>query len=184
MATGTWALGWATGDVVSAAEFGKGVGCIYDTTLGAGAVSIDVTGIVGLYAHLLVVAYPRSDTAATSTDIVLRFNADSGSNYGYSTTPGPVSTTSGSSLLLTSAMPAASATAGVFGAMCVVIPHYANTSNHKSACWMAGHGGGSNTIAPGAGVWRNTAALNRITISAAAGNLIAGTRFSIYGMGA
>jgi hypothetical protein len=51
--SGTWASGWATGDVVTAAEIAKGVGAIYDTTLGIASASIDVTPIVGTYAHLI-----------------------------------------------------------------------------------------------------------------------------------
>jgi hypothetical protein len=34
------------------------------------------------------------------------------------------------------------------------------------------------------GMWRSTAAITRITVSAAAGNIVTGSRLSIYAMGA
>ncbi len=193
MATGTWALGWASGDIVSAAEYAKSVGCIYDTTLGSGAASIDVTSIIGSYAHLLLVAYLRSTTAAQSTDLVLRFNGDSGANYGYAGVgrqTANFNTVTATSLGggADAPIPGASATAGGFGALLMLIPHYANSANHKSAVYMAGQGSGSTTTdltnAFAAGAWRSTSAINRVTISAAAGNLDTGSRFSIYAMGA
>lgn len=109
--SGSWATGWATGDVVTAAEFAKGVGCIYDTTLGVGAASIDVTGIVGSYAHLLIVAYVRSDTAASATGLLTRFNGDTGANYTGAATSTATSVTSGSSTI--GGIPAATATSGL-----------------------------------------------------------------------
>ena len=36
----------------------------------------------------------------------------------------------------------------------------------------------------GGGEWRSTAAINRVTVFPATGNFIAGTRLTIYGMGA
>jgi hypothetical protein len=179
--SGTWALGWATADVVSAAEFAKGVGCIYDTTLGAGAASIDVTGIVGVYAHLKIVAYLRSDTAAVGTDIIVRFNADSAANY---TTVNATQTSINSNAA--ALMPAASHAANAFGAYEIVIPHYAGTANNKSANAVGATNTTSTTMGAAAfgGMWRSTAAITRITVSAAAGNIVTGSRLSIYAMGA
>ncbi len=180
--TGTWAGGWGTGDIVLAAEFSKGVGCISDTTLGVGAASIDVTGIIGGYAHLLVVAYLRSSTAAYVTDLVVRFNGDSGANYTGN------STTTATSITSTNCdMPGASATSGNFGAYFIVIPNYANTIANKPAILLGNHFDSSTsnmlTGDVGNGMWRNTSAIDQVTISAAAGSLDTGSRVSVYAMG-
>ncbi len=180
--TGTWSGGWATGDIVLAAEFAKGVGCISDTTLGVGAASIDVTGIIGGYAHLLVVAYLRSTTAALTTDLIIRFNGDSGSNY---TGNGTTSATS-----ITSAntdMPGASGTSGNFGAYGILIPNYASTTANKPVVMFGNHFDSGSTAMQvgecGGGQWRNTSAIDQVTISAAAGSLDTGSRVSVYVMG-
>lgn len=182
--SGSWAAGWATSDIVSAAEFAKGIGCIYDTTLSGGAASIDVTSIPAVYAHLLLVGYLRSDTAAYITGLLLRFNNDSGSNYDCAATGqtsiNPASTSVG--------IAGASRTSSVFAPVAILIPHYAGSSNDKSALFLASlPDNASNAWGAGttpAGVWKATAAINRITLSPAAGSLIAGSRFSIYAMGA
>lgn len=182
--SGTWASGWATNDVVSAAEFAKGFGSIYDTTLGVGAANIDITGITGLYAHLLIVAYLRSDTAAFSTDLVLRFNGDSGGNYNANNNGSATSIGAGTGA--NAAIAAASATASMFSAFAIFIPHYAGTANFKSAILPA-FDVSSTSLVNGvtrAGVWKSTSAINRITISAAAGNLVTGSRLSLFVMGA
>lgn len=194
MPTGTWALGWATNDVVSAAEFAKGVGCIYDTT-SAGAASIDATSLVGTYAHLLVIAYLRSDTAAQSTGVIVRLNNDSGANYGsqHAFASG-VTASSTSSITDTSlfggvsVVPGASSPASGLGALVIVIPHYAGTANFKSATMDGGFACGSattdNRVSAAAGIWRSAVAVNRITVSLGAGNIVSGSRLSIYAMGA
>ena len=79
--SGTWTAGWLPGDVLRVAEIRKGMGAIFDTTLGAAASTVDVTGIVATYAHLRVVAYLRGDTAAGATALSIRFNADSSAAY-------------------------------------------------------------------------------------------------------
>ena len=185
MATGTWALGWATNDIVSAAEYGKGAGCIYDTTLGAGAASIDVTSIIGSYAHLLVVGYLRSDTAAVTTGSLLRFNGDSAANYGWYSLIGTASSATATAITDNVApIAAATATAGIFTAIEWLIPHYAGTANFKSVVWGGGTAQTSGNISSAQGVWRSATAINRITVSAGAGSLITGSRFSIYAFGA
>ncbi len=180
--TGTWATGWATGDIVLAAEFAKGVGCISDTTLGVGAASVDITGIVGNYAHLLVVVYARSDTAAFSTNLQTRFNGDTGANYtGVGTSAATSVTATGTNVH------GASATAGLFSSVGILIPNYAGSAADKPAVAFGTNAdtGGSNLLAGvlGGGIWRNTSAITRITISPAAGNFIIGSRVSLYALG-
>lgn len=182
----TWLAGWLTGDVVSAAEFAKGIGCISNTTLGADAASVDVTSIPGSYAHLLIIAYLRSSTAAVSTTLVCRFNADSGANYSMVDT----ANTDAATYIGTSAqgVPGANSDASAFNAVAILVPHYAGTSMHKSAVLFNGqHSKSADATARhngvAAGRWKSASAITRVTISAGAGNLVTGSRVGIYVMG-
>lgn len=191
--TGTYATGWATGDVELASEYKKGIGSISDTTLGGSAANVDVSSIVSTYAHLLVVVYARGDTAATSTPVNLRFNGDAGANYdsqelqasGASVSPAEAFA---QTVMLAGHAPANTAPANLFCAMVAFIPHYAGSANNKLALAISSIRVGTTTglmanTLNGA-FWRSTAAINRVTIQPGAGNFVAGTRVTIYGMGA
>lgn len=191
--TGTWATGWATGDIVTAAEFKKTAGSVFDTTLGGSAASIDVTSISGTYAHLLMTIYARGDTAATLTQMLIRFNGDSGANYDYQALEGSAATASageafGQAQIAVGVIPANTAAANLFGGIQVFVPHYAGSTNNKSAVAIITNKIGVattniRTTAVG-GFWRSNAAINRVTFLPAAGNLVAGTRVTIHALGA
>jgi hypothetical protein len=191
--TGTWATGWATGDIVTAAEFKKGGGSISDTTLGSSAASVDIASIVATYAHLLIAVYARGDTAATSVATSVRFNNDTAANYdsqyvrgnGAAASAAEAFGATGANICIT---PANTAGANLFGACLLFVPHYAGTSNNKeitslSACKIGTAGSNQFTDFFG-GAWRSSAAINRVTIFPTAGNFVTGTRVTIYGLGA
>jgi hypothetical protein len=193
MPSGTWPLGWATGDIETAAEFKKGIGCISDTTLGGSAANIDITSIVATYAHLLIVTYARGDTAAGSIAMNMRFNNDTAANYDHQRlTGGGATPTAVESFTQTSMphyfMPANTAGANLFSAHISFIPNYAGSTNNKLSLSVAslktGTGTGGMAVAITGGFWRSNAAINRITLLPGAGNFVAGTRVTIYGMGA
>jgi hypothetical protein len=185
----SWATGWATGDIVTAAEFRKGVGAIYDTTLGAPAASIDITGILGSYPHLMIKLYQQ----AAGGNIMLRFNGDAAANYDYQTFLGSataafVAENFAQTGILVGFTTGGGAGANVFQATTIFIPHYANSVNNKVAISLLAHKnsvvGGGLTAGMSTGFWRSNAAINRITISPVSGNLAAGTRLTLYAMGA
>lgn len=192
--TGTWPLNWSTGDVVLAAEFKKGLGAIFDTTLGGTATAVDITSISASYAHLLVVAYARSDVAATSTGLALRFNNDVAANYDFQQLLGTAATPSAAEAfaqtqMTTGSMPGATAGANLFNASITFIPHYAGSTNNKLALSISatkiGTTTGSVTAYLFGGFWRSSAAINRVTLLPVVGsNFVAGTRVTLYGMGA
>lgn len=191
--TGTWPASWATGDVVLASEFKKGIGAIFDTTLGAGAAFVDITSIVATYAHLLLVVYARGDTAAANTVLNTRFNNDVAANYDSQSLTGQAASTIagelfGSTAMFNGSMPANTAGANLFCAHLIFIPNYANTANNK-ICFAL------NTLKTGTastnmnailqvGFWRSNAAINRITLLPGGGNIVTGSRVTLYGMGA
>lgn len=194
MASASWLNGWLTGDVVTAAEFRKGAGCVYDTTVaGSVASSIDTLAVLPTtYAHMLVIIYGRGDTAATAANVLMRFNNDGAANYQSQTiTTTNTTVTAAESLAASSlyvgGMPANTATGNYFSAQRILIPHYANAVNHKAIEVTAGFrtvatttGGNS---AQSVGWWGSTSAINRIQIFPAAGNFAIGTRMSVYVMG-
>lgn len=192
--TGTWASGWATGDVVTAAEFKKSAGSIFDSTLGGSSATVDVTGISATYAHLLVSIYARSDVAATVASVFMQFNGDAAANYDYQYISGSAAAvTAGEGFAVATgcfvgSFPANTAGANLFGTSEVFIPHYAGSTNNKQCVTINSCKAGTTTGLLSAFLlgssWRSNAAINRLTLTLASGNFVAGTRVTVYGMGA
>lgn len=191
--TGTWPTGWATGDIETAAEYKKGIGAISDTTLGGSAANVDVTSISATYAHLMVVVYARGDTAAGAIALSMRYNGDSAANYDYQFVRGTAATASAAETFAATAMsvgsiPANTAGANLFSSTIIFIPNYAGAANNKSAVSIVSHKSGTATTNLEVDIfgchWRSNAAINRITLLPGAGNFVAGTRVTIYAMGA
>lgn len=191
----TWATGWSVGEIVTAAEYKKSMGNVFDSTVtGSVAASVNITGLPTTYANLVVEVYARGDTAAPTANFRLRMNGDSGGNYDSlysevreSATTFSVEVIGGTSMNL-GAFPANSAPANSFGAAVIRIPNYGNTANHKSA---TGHN--VSRVATGTpavwidltgGLWRSTAAINQLTLTPSAGNFAIGTRVMVYVEGA
>jgi hypothetical protein len=160
--------------------------------LGGSAANVDITSISATYAHLMVVVYARGDTAATNTALGVRFNGDTAANYDYQTLSGQgAAVFAGEQFAQTSAiagfMTANTAGANLFSAHCIFIPHYAGSTNNKLALAVSSTKTGTTAatmfVYLTGGFWRSAAAVNRITLLPAAGNFVAGTRVTIYGMG-
>lgn len=190
--TGTWLSGWATGDIVTAAEFKKGVGSIFDSTLGGSAANIDITSIPATYGHLLVTIYARGDTAAVNTGVGMRFNGDTAANYDYQLLNARAAAPSAaeafaSTSIVAAQMPANTAGANLFGPAQIVIPHYAGSTNNKASvsnyCFKSGTATTNIEVGTVGGAWRSNAAINRITLVPVAGNFVTGTRCTIHMMG-
>lgn len=191
--TGTWASGWATGDVVTAAEFKKAVGAIFDTTLGGSAATIDITGISATYAHLMVSIYARGDTAANIVSAFIECNGDAAANYDYQFLTGSAAAiTAGEGFAATGmyvgSYPANTAGANLFSSAEVFIPNYAGSTNNKQIVTISSYKAGTTTGLLGVqilgGSWRSNAAINRVTVYPGTGNFVAGTRVTIHALGA
>lgn len=191
--TGTWATGWATGDIVTAAEFKKAAGSVFDTTLGASAANVDVTSISATYAHLMISVYARGDAAATVSNLQLTFNGDGGANYdnqdlfGSAAVATAAEAFAGTSMFIGS-IAANTAGANLFGTAEIFIPHYAGSSNNKQVVVInankAGVASGNMLVGIFGSGWRSTAAINRVTLTLSAGNFVAGTRVTVHALGA
>lgn len=191
------------GSAVAVSDVGSGVAAVTITSgamtriaqsvLGVAAASIDFSGIPATYETLVLELMGRGDTAATFVLPQLRFNNDSGANYddhSHYAVGGGASPASSSNVGATSAaiggLTAASATANKPGYATIRIPNYAKTVfqkvAHASVDRFESNVAGGLVTQQTAALWRSTAAINRITLSASAGNFIAGTVATLYGI--
>lgn len=182
----------ATGELISAAQFNRLPALLSDTLVtSAGTTLIDITSIPAHWSNLLLVCYLRG-SSGTAPPVLCRFNGDTGNNYDWQNlqangaTVGASESLATSSILLASA-PGASDGANLFNAVEAVIPHYANSANHKTVAANVAHKLGTasgNVYAQRTtGAWRSTAAITRITLSLGEGDFAIGSRVSLYGMG-
>lgn len=168
---------------------------IAETTLGVASATIDFTSIAADWTSLILVMEGRGDTAARSVLVNGIFNSDSGANYdsfiagilGTGAAQATGVSRAGTSFRAGSLV-AATGLATAQSGFEITIPNYAGTTLRKSyqgVGWLPGDAtsdGEIQAIFP-VGGWRSTAAINRITLTAAAGNFIAGTKATLYGIG-
>lgn len=159
---------------------------IADNTLSGNAANVDFTSLPQTFAHLFIILQARGDTGATSTQLSLRFNNDSGANYDVGAGIGGT-VSGGATSGAIGPVSASTAPANSFGAYVLWIPHYAQANTFK-ACQTLGFvptaAGGVNLAAYSQQIlWKITpVAINQITFIPGAGNLVQYSRFTIYGL--
>lgn len=165
---------------------------IAETILGADTATIDFTSIAADHMHLLLVVHARTTAAATSGDMLVRFNNDATAIYDRQLIQGIGGTASAAEGLAQTSgsigsFPGGTAAANRFGGAMFFIPHYANAVHHKTGIAF---GGRFTSTTTGTGVsscrmthWRSTAAINRITLFPTANDWLAATCATLYGMG-
>jgi hypothetical protein len=156
-----------------------------------GAASIAFSSIVQTYRSLRVVLMGRCDAAVAYRTISLQLNADTGSNYdweltyAYDSASGGVEQVAGVSLLAAELV-AGSGPAGAADCAEILLPHYAQTTFHKtmlSQCTVKkGSTTGTLVYEAVAGWWHSTAAISSILLFPNSGNFAQGTLCSLYGM--
>lgn len=166
---------------------------LFDSTLGADAASFDATSLSGAYSTLLICGSLRGTTAATNVQALLTFNNDSGSNYDYAqqysnSSAGPSKAASFAQTaisLIPGNVTAASVASGYMTSFMAHVFNYAGTSFHKgmAATSFASRGAADAYVGECAAEWRSTSAITRVTLAPAAGNWLAGSRLTIYGIG-
>lgn len=164
---------------------------ISDTLLAAAAASIDIQNIPASFRHLLLVGYFR-DTSGNSVDTLLaRLNNDSGANYDDQRMNASAGTVSAGELFGQTSADVGQATGGAatanqYAPMVLFIPHYANATQNKALLSLQGNKSsaltGGLTIAAKVAFWRSNAAINRLTLTPAAGSLALDSRATLYGL--
>lgn len=148
------------------------------------------------FRHLLIEYTGRSDSAAANVFVQLRFNNDSTANYDwddfFTGTSGASPTTEeslGATFIRIGIISAATNTAGYFGFGEAKIINYQGTSSNKGVFSRGGWGESNATGAAariflgGFGKWRTTnTAVTRLDVSLSAGNFVAGSLFTLWGI--
>jgi hypothetical protein len=162
-------------------------------TQSAASVTFDNLPTSG-YTDLKVVISARGDSTSGFPETVnLRFNGSSASEYSWrglfsvTATPGSNSDTS-VTLIRAGSIPSVAQTANTFSNTEIYIPNY-RSSNNKSVSIDATSESNSTTdfnyaLIMNAGIRANTAAITAINLSLAAGNFVANSTFSLYGIAA
>lgn len=155
-----------------------GMFLLHDETLSGAQATFDKTTIPGTYKHLLIVA--SFLPLAGNGDLHCTFNADTGSNYEWSTAV----LTSGFAGINTST----SDTKLKFDTVDTVsryllkidILDYADTSIHK---YVIGQGSRiGSTMLPLSGRWKSNSSITQVTLSLSTGSFQSGSRCRIYGV--
>jgi hypothetical protein len=141
------------------------------------------------YKHLQVRLVGRSAEATTGIyDLLIRFNGDTGSNYSGHNLRGTGSAAQSNALinftyiLNESTFPGNSNTANIFGSAVIDILDPFSTTKNTTTRSLGGHNSSESRLYLGSGAYYSTAAVNSITVGPTTGSVVAGSRFSLYGI--
>lgn len=166
---------------------------IAKASLSLPAATVTFSSIASSYDHLLLKISARSDQVTYVSGMGMKFN-EATTNYSEtrivasSLTPVSSRKTGESILRAWGDCAGASVLADTFSTNTVWIPHYANTANFKSFVSKSGMPNNSYTdgywgLLLGAGLWSDTAAINRIDLSIVTGDdFVALSTFTLYGI--
>jgi len=150
---------------------------IATTTLSSSVANVTFSSIASTYTDLYLVISDYGNVTV-GTDIFMRFNSDSGTNYSVTFMYG-----TGSSALSSRTTNASGIRLGYndnYSPMLRVnIMNYSNSTTNKTI--LSRDDSASNVTEATVGLWRSTAAINTVTILASSGNLNAGT-YTLYGI--
>lgn len=140
------------------------------TVTGATAASIDFTSIPSTYTDLVVNFSTRDNGGGTFNNIQITFNGSTSGYsdrllYGTGSSALSAANTSGSSILLTYSTQAG-ATASTFSNGNLYIPNYKGSQNKSVSIDDVTENNATSAIAAlTAGLWSNSAAINRVTLT-------------------
>jgi hypothetical protein len=161
---------------------------IQSTTLGSAAADITFTSISQNYTDLVVVVSARASAAYPEVaGFVFLGNGsiDTGNNYSSTRLLGTGSSASSARQSNRSgapwdSIPAASSASGTFCATIIHINNYSSTTAYKTMLIRSNEP--NNYVEATVALWRNTAAINQLRITADAGNVAAGSVVTLYGI--
>ena len=159
-------------------------------TATGGETSLTFSSIPSTYKHLQIRGIARDNGSGTSgsTGLLIRANADTGSNYawhylyGNGATPAAFgSATQTSSYIGTVAR--GGMTSGIFGVNTIDIHDYSSTTKNKTFRSFTGlDRNGAGEVYLWSGLWQSTSAITSITLLLDGNALAAGSVFSLYGI--
>lgn len=164
---------------------------LFDDLLSGTQASFDFTPISGSYKHLELRLYLRGTASSATVLAKLRFNNDSGSNYGRqlnATYGGNNESASGpdsADAVDLSEVTAATGPASHFGQLTVDVNNYAGTTGVKALRCQGGYvfdATPSLAVTDTVAFWGSTSAITRVTVYPASGSWAAGSRATLYGL--
>lgn len=152
--------------------------------------SVTFSSIPSTYQHLQIRITARCGRAASTDQLKLQFNSDTGANYvrhllfGNGTSALASGSTAQNQIALLQ-FPASTEAANIFGTAIIDIHDYAITTKNTTVRFMNGMDNNSTAgrIYMGSGLWLNTAAVTSITIDPLnVANYAGGSTFALYGI--
>jgi hypothetical protein len=161
-------------------------------TLGTGTTLISFTSIPQTFTHLQARIFTRSSVGVAAHDLNMTTNTQSGSNMTAHILAGDgASATSSAAYGVPSTVsqmgwvPGSTSTANVFGSVIIDILDYTNTNKNKTFRSINGYdANGSGIVSLNSGSVLSTGAINTLNwfVGGGGGNMVAGTRFDLYGI--
>jgi hypothetical protein len=157
---------------------------IATTTLSTATASITFSSIPATYTHLQIRGIARRSSGSTNT--IVRFNSDSGSNYAthYLVGNGASASAGAESSATRFYLDILTSSATSYAASVMDILDYSNTNKYKTAKTLSGIDlNGSGTVWMASGLWMNTNAITTVTLSLDSGsNFEQYSSFALYGI--
>jgi hypothetical protein len=158
---------------------------INSTTVGSDSSSVTFSSIPATYTDLLLVSNWKSPNSTYGNiSLSIRFNSDTGTNYSFTNVLGTGSATqsnrsSNNSIIILNYTGSPHTQFNVFQTN---ILDYSNTTTYKTVIGRDSNSGGG--VGAVAGLWRNTSAINSVTILVDSFNtgLATGSTFKLYGI--
>ena len=180
--------------ILNSQAAGGGAGA-YDlletTTLTSSASSVTFSGLGSYsdYAHLQIRGIARGDRSSnTRGALSFNINGDTGGNYAWHYLRGDGSSVTSNRGVSASRMqylweiPAVNATANQFSSATIDFLDFSNTNKNTTMRLLQGIAGADNQVGIASGLWNNTSAVTSIDIIDLFGNLVSGSRLSLYGI--
>jgi hypothetical protein len=142
--------------------------------------SFSWTSIPATYTDLVLIAYVKN-TAGNNYEAFITYNGDTGSNYSQGFVLNyNAALQAGQNLNINQLRPFKSGNSQ-WSSNQMNIMDYSATNKFKTSIGRTGDGTFATMLING--MWRNTAAINRIDVTAESGsNFVAGTKFDLYGI--
>jgi hypothetical protein len=150
-------------------------------TLGSAQASVTFNSFSG-YTDLFLTTSTSTTSSANSGRVDVIVNSDTGSNYSFTRLYGDGSSASSYRRSNQTAFAElTNSTSGNFFPMQLQFMNYANTTTNKTVLQNA-FVSASFRREVGVGLWRNTAAITSITLTAFGTTFVTGSTFSLYGI--
>jgi len=164
---------------------------IASQTLTSTSNSITFSSIAATYTDLILMGQAGNSTYTMNdwTDMRIRFNSDTGSNYSFTELLGSgsvaVSTRATSATYIRAGMYAISNNSNYFSSFMYQINNYSNTTTYKTLLGWSGIPQGNGYVDASIGLWRSTSAINSITVlNDNSWPYMVGTTLTLYGIAA